>query len=398
MKRILSYYNFIILTLLLIVINLTYHPSFHVARADAEDADVKSVLSRYVLLLSGLLVLPNIRLSKWFRIGVFRKFIAYLIPLSVIALFVNAISPASGIFADCFFFLIPLIFFLLGYQFQLTVKRTMFFSLVYVSFALLTGISQVLTSIGTFVIMEQYMVSAKNSMACIFAVGIAVSLFWALSDIKTYYKSFFWGVFLLLFTVLFTIRGRAGILASVFSCIVIFVKYIKNSNTNSLTRFIRIMVIVTIIIVMLWGTGKLTFVWDYIYESFSSSYSGDITSGRMERNMDAMSLFLDNMLIGRIGNSYEIEWVHNYVLRILSDYGIIVGGYLLIPYFYIIKQVYKNITSLKSYSVYLLGNVAIIVPFVISLFEPTFPYSPGSTIMFAYFLFGVSHSFKIYYI
>lgn len=394
MKKLLSYYNYIVLTLLLVVVNLTYHPSFHVAREDAGDAAVKSVLSRYVLILAGLLVLPNIRLKEWYGIELFRKFVAYVIPLLVVAFVVYAIFPTSKILVDCIYFLIPLVFFLLGYQFGITPKQSMFFSFVYISFALLTGVMQVLTNIGSFVIMEQYMVSAKNSMACIFAVGIAVSFFWFLADIKNKHKLIFLCVFLLLFIVLFTIRGRAGILASAFSCVVLLYKYVKNNRISPTNLFFRIMMLACSILVILVFLGKLSIVWDYIYESIFLSHNGDVTTGRTERNIDAIRVIFDNMFFGQIGSNSQIGWVHNYILRVLSDYGIFIGGYLLIPYFYIIKQVYRNIINCSFYSFPLLGNVALIVPLVMSLFEPTFPYSPGSTIMFAYFLLGTSYSCK----
>lgn len=392
MKSILSYYNQVVLAILLIVINLSYHPAFHVARADATDADVKSVLSKYVLLIAGLLVLPNIRLVSWLRMTEFKKFVLYTIPLILIALVINMVSPISKIYADCSYFIIPLVFFLLGCQFEFTEKQTVFFSLLYVIFALLTGISQVLTNIGSFVIMEQYMVSAKNSMACMFAIGIVISLFWALSNISRKCKLLFGGIFLLLFTVLFTIRGRAGILASIFACSVIFYKYLKSKNISSIYMFGRVFIILLSVVIGLLIIGKFSYVWDFMYNSFFSSYSGDVSSGRTDRNIDAIGIILNNPFVGRIGDNTEIEWVHNYILRILSEYGLFLGGYILIPYYFILKHIYQDVKMTECYSVALLGNITLIVPFVISLFEPTFPYSPGSTIMFAYFLYGISYS------
>lgn len=390
-NKFLFFYNKLLLALLLVVVNLCYHPSFHVARADAGDVEEKSSLTKYVFFITGLLILPNIRICEWLRNDYFKKSIIFISFLLLVSFWVTIFSPSSKIISDCRYLMIPLLFFILGFQIKLSEKEVMYYSLLYSIFIFITGFSQVMTNIGAFVIMEQYMVSAKNNVACMIAIGIVLSFYWSISNINKLYRIVFGSLVVVLYVIIFTIRGRAGTLASVISCLILTFHYILKNNVNTTKVFIRIILCLLLLIVMLAYLGKLTMIGEFIYDSLFMSYSGDITSGRGERNMDSLNLIFDNLFFGRIGKDINVEWVHNYVLRIFSDYGIIVGGLLSIPYFFLLGKIYKNIKCSTQITLPLLGNIILLIPFVMSMFEPTYPYSPGSVVLFPFFLYGVSY-------
>lgn len=58
--------------------------------------------------------------------------------------------------------------------------------------------------------------------------------------------------------------------------------------------------------------------------------------------------------------------------------------------FYIIIFILKNIRRASVVNFEQIGVYLLIIPFIISLLEPSFPFGPGSVQVFTYILFGYS--------
>lgn len=387
MKRFLYYYNKIGLSFLIIISCLSYHPAFHVAR-DVET-DVKSSLSKYVTLLAVLLLIPNVRFGEWIKDKHFKQFVIFLIPAFIIAMSLLAIFDCRYMIADIRIFLIPFIFYLLGTTIRASEKDLLLFALLYCVFALFVGYSQVITNIGAFVILEQYMVSAKNSLSCIIAIAIVIAFIYSINK-KTnkYLRYCFIGMAVASLAVLLTIRGRAGTLAVFIAAFIVIVKGIKAKKIKMKNVLLITFAGFLLLLLLEMFLGRRIGVFQYIYDSFFTSRSGDVSTGRLSRNDEAIEVLNNHFLTGRIVDNVEIEWVHNYVLRILSNLGAIVGAFMLVPYFYILALLFKLNIKIDTTDPKNMGGIVLIIPFVISLFEPTYPFSPGSTVFFSFFLLG----------
>ncbi|MBO7466810.1 MAG: hypothetical protein J6T94_03900 [Bacteroidaceae bacterium] len=387
MNKLLKIYNKIGFSFLIVVSCLVYHPAFHVERE--ADVEVKSSLSKYVVALAALLVIPNIRVKKWFRDHNFRLFIIFLIPALVIALSILAMYDSKYMIADLRIFLIPFSFYLLGLTIDYSEKDLFHFALLFCMSALFVGYSQVVTNIGAFVILEQYMVSAKNSLSCIIATAIIIAFIYSI-DRKTnkYLRYCFVAMAVASFVVLLTIRGRAGTLAVFIAAFIVIIKGIKTKKIKLKNVILITFAALFLLLFLEMFLGRRIGIFQYIYDSFFTSRSGDVSTGRISRNSEALEVLNNHFFTGRIVDNVEIEWVHNYVLRILSNLGAIVGAFMLVPYFYLLVLLFKLNKKNDTTDPKNMGGIVLIIPFVISLFEPTYPFSPGSTVFFSFFLLG----------
>lgn len=91
----------------------------------------------------------------------------------------------------------------------------------------------------------------------------------------------------------------------------------------------------------------------------------------------------------QLKNDYNGFRVHNYLLRVLSSYGIIGALPIYLLYFSIIIFVIKKIIK-SQFTIQYLGYFVSVVPLIISLAEPTFPYSPGTGVIFSFVFLGYS--------
>ena len=114
----------------------------------------------------------------------------------------------------------------------------------------------------------------------------------------------------------------------------------------------------------------------------------DFTSGRLDTYRDAVAIFLNNPLMGNIRQMEQIAWVHNYPLLKLSSFGLLFSWPVLLLYCYILWQVISRSFHYKESVSF--ANLFLLVPFLISMAEPTFPFGPGTATVFNFILFGMA--------
>jgi hypothetical protein len=186
------------------------------------------------------------------------------------------------------------------------------------------------------------------------------------------------------------IRARSAFVAVVFCSLVLIWLSLR-------TRFNLKIIFgtVSLILVILYLYGELKFP-QFLSEFFLGAEDlsdlNSVSSGRIERNQAAINFIYDYPLFGQLTNDQFLEWVHNYVLLIVSRYGLIGSVFLLILYFYLSLIVIIRIFKIKELRLEHFGYIVLIIPIFISLLEPTFPYGPGSVQVIAFFMFG--HSLK----
>ena len=136
----------------------------------------------------------------------------------------------------------------------------------------------------------------------------------------------------------------------------------------------------------------LSSAFNYAYESFTLNHEGDLTADRTRRNIEAWAIIQNSPFLGRMSLPANIDWVHNYFLRVTSDYGFLGALPLLLLYVIVILYVVRSLIIIELNRIYNLGYVAMLVPLITSLAEPTFPFGPGTAVFFSFFLFGLSIS------
>jgi len=135
----------------------------------------------------------------------------------------------------------------------------------------------------------------------------------------------------------------------------------------------------------------MPFIWQYLYDALFLNYDitdiDSISTNRMTRNLIGIDFLLKYPLTGQLGHTFYGRKIHNYVLISLVSYGALLSSLILIIYF---KYVLKIIRAIRknTFQYYEVGPLVMIILLIISLFEYTYPYAPGSAVFFPFFLLG----------
>ena len=128
----------------------------------------------------------------------------------------------------------------------------------------------------------------------------------------------------------------------------------------------------------------------YVDQSLFAGFSGDITSGRAARNQQALQVLAENPLMGQLLNPHEVGTVHNYPLIQVLNYGLLMAAPLMALYFYLLFVDIKAIAIKGIAAMRNVGFYAMLVIFMVSMFEYSFPYGPGTTTVVNFIVFGVA--------
>ena len=282
----------------------------------------------------------------------------------------------------------------IGYSLDLNNSEYKLLIVIYGITLAISGVSQIFTNFGGFVIESRYADFAKNSFGPMLTTCIIAS-FYLHKDLSGWKKIALIGLNMLNIVILVTIRARASMVILVFVATLLFtLNSIKKAHDKKYITTSLLIISISFVLVATIFQDTFINIGEYVYKSFfiNTEFGVDITSGRTERNVIAINTFSEHPFFGLLGTNTEIPWVHNYPLLVLSSYGIIGGFFLLSFYIYfsiwLLKQVYyKNILYPTN-----AGYICALSLIASSLAEPTFPYLPGSAVVFTYFLLGICFS------
>ena len=277
----------------------------------------------------------------------------------------------------------------IGKSLNLSERKLVILVTIFGFAALFSGIMQVYQNIGGFIILDQYRANSKNSLGAILATAV-ISFIYAASKSKKGVRIAFYAFAVLGVVVVLTIRARASFLAIVLVVIAIFMRQIKSKGV---IWSIAILMLVSLLLFIL-PEG----VSNFVVESITAGSQGtDITSGRMGTYQAALSIFSQNPFMGNIIEQQEIAWVHNYLLLKLSNFGILFAWPFFVFYFYILIYCIKNLLrtnkSKEGLPIFYQGFSLVLIPFVISMLEPTFPFAPGTAVAFNFIMLGLADSY-----
>ena len=385
MKRLYSYLRIAILVLLVLLITMSSHPVI-VARSHNVGFENGTILSRYIVLVFALLFLLCLNVRSFWESPFIRKSILLLFLVFFAYLCTFSFFDSNEMYGDIRAIVICLIAVMIGWQLDLSRNYFIFIVLLFSALTVFVGLMQIRTNIGGFVIEDQYLTQHKNALGAMLATSLIIFILVFINTKRTHWwRWLFVGMAVLTFVVMLTTRARSAVLASIIVSLFIFYLKNKKAGRNFLVYIVMICALVGLIILILPSGAK-----DFIYSSFTQNQGDDITSGRMWRNIAAIDFILEHPLFGNLNQGYHIAQIHNFPLITMYKYGLLFALPIMIIYIMIVVYAVKKSIQYKHFGVYSIGFITMLVPYIISMAEPTMPFGPGTAMIFNFLLFGIA--------
>lgn len=371
---------------LLVLTALSYHPRFSNNFLEYES---QNPLTNYIYFALFVSIALHLRFNVFKESCDIRWLTKCLVFVFIGTLFVTLLFGDNHYYVEAKNISMAFTFLLLGYSLTICERELRFIIIVYVITVCFSSLTQIFNNFGGFVIADQYMSYGKNTLGVMLASSAISVAGLALNVHRNIFKTILWGIVFITFILTVTIRARAAFISTFGLLLFIIYKRIKESEQDKI-YFLRVFLFVFVMLVVLGVTT--TFVdhfFDYIFSSFTQNQGDDLSSGRVERNVIAIDNIIMNPFWGNLCDKESMPLVHNYLLRQMSDYGILGSLPLLVYYFALLKIVYNKMKGIVITDK-TIGFFVIIEPFIISLVEPTFPYAPGTGSILSFFLLGYS--------
>lgn len=382
MSSILRFIQIFLLYVIVFLMAVSYHPVV-VSASRSAGLESGTLLSRYILVLFVALFAVSITRMPRIRAKFLLKSSVWIFVILLVSLVVFAIYNNQGMLSDLRSIAIILASILTGWTACLSHRQLSICLFIFGFTALFSGLSQIFSNIGGFVIEDQYLVDSKNSLGALLATAEVAFLFlWNNSKNKSLRLiSLFCAILGLV--VIITIRARASLLA-VLIVATVYIYNISNNKRTTVLTFITITVVFTALLLI------PSDIRQYLYNSiFSGSQGEDVSSGRLGVYEAALHYLSQNILLGNVENNHHLPWIHNYLLLNVYEYGLLFSWPILCLYFYILLHSIKYLIRTKVGFPYI-GYTIILVPYIISMLEPTFPFGPGTVTVINFILLGIS--------
>lgn len=373
----------VLLYILLFVTAISYHPTI-INMSRIAGYENGTILSRYIILLFGGVFVLSLSLTALRQSKLLRTYLIWLAVIVVAALFIQAFFRNRDMTRELRTFVIVFGSIMIGYDTELKRREFVAFVLVFCLTTLFSGIMQVLVNNGGFRISNQYLTDAKNSLGAMLATACFALIYLYRSFKTPLFRISTLVVALLTLVVMVTIRARMAFVAFVMAGMYYY--YLIKRNRNVLLTFILVGVIAFFGILLM-----PSFVLDYLGASFTAGTQGeDFTSGRLYTYAQAVSYLMESPLLGNILKLNQIGWVHNYLLLKLYDYGILFSWPIIVLYFIILIRAIRQSLKCPAEGRECFSYVCLLIPYMISMAEPTFPFGPGTVTIFNFFLLGMA--------
>ena len=335
-----------------------------------------------IMVVSGILFLFSWNIKKIWNVKVFRIFLFVLL-YEIILLFALSFCGGKINWIPIGNLIMVFLFVMISFM-ELSIKQYRVILNLFIWGTLFVGLSIIFTFGDGFMINERYMPIPKNQIAPILSVGFFIAFFLGNSVKNLIEKCCYLGVSFLLFLCICVFHARANIVALLVGFFVYYVFY---------KRKIQIVLLASIILIsLLFFTPMGGFLYDAFFVNYDVSDMNSVSAGRTDVYEASWQFIKENWLFGGLTASvdmYHQGYVHNYLLYTLENYGIWGSLVLVLFYFVLLFEIGKrNICSKEHDNFYVLGCFVFIVPLIVSIFEYTYPYGPGSAVFMAYFTLG----------
>lgn len=343
------------------------------------------ILRNVTIGLVGVLFLVNVRptqIRQTLASENFLSFWLFCVLFAGVGLLVSCAVGATLSFGSFRDVAIVLGIVVIGYNIRIDSNALERIIVLYILLGTLSALSYVL--VFGFGIHEQYLVDYKNQLAPLFSVLALLAVSHAISSSR--FKILMALCTLLLIAVIGILRARTALIAAPF-CIMLYIFL-----SQKISRKVKLLVIGLVIAFIVSNM-------DLISEIFISGKQGtdlnSISSGRVSRISDGIEFLAkdNNLLTGSLwGDQYDKGIVHMFLLNLWTEYGIILSFPIALFYFVFLWRVISH--SFKR------GNgfddrdriipLMILLLFIISFNEYSYPFSPVSSVFLSYLLYGVN--------
>lgn len=376
-----KFFTFISLVFLLVLYS---HP-YIVELTRNAGMEIGSIISPYINLLFVFLFIISFNFKSIIGNKLTNRYFLFLVCITLLLIVPYLFAINVNVIREIRQLIIPLMAIIIGWQLNIDEKKLRFALLLFISLTLFVALSQIYTNIGGFIIEAQYKTDNKNALGVIIATSIVLSFLLFLNT-STNKKQKIFIVVLILFLIIsiLTIRARTATLISIM--FILFILFKKFNSRNVILGVLGVSFFVLLVLFILPNNAQ-----NFIIDSFTLNRGDDITSDRMNRNQAAIDFLSNNLLLGNLNNTASnVRWVHNYPLLKLFEYGLFVSFPILLLYFYLLFTLIKGTFKKNIFNIYNVGFLILLIPFGISMAEPTFPFGPGTSTVFNYILFGIS--------
>lgn len=373
-----------VLLLLVFLITISSHPTI-VEISKGAGLTQGTIMSKYIILVFGLLFVLCFNLRSMWQLKLIRKSWFVFMWILVFHLLTVAIFGTKTMLGDARSIAICLMAIMIGWQLEMEKKQYRFVLLFYAGLTVFVGLMQVLVNVGGFEILDLYHTDNKNALGVMLSTSAFVFFFLFMNS----KNKVFWKVMLLVLSIfavyiLLTIRSRAATLTTII--LILYLLYERFKGGNFAFYLVVGLLIFFAIYIVLPTTVK-----EYVYNSFFQNYDmGNIDTGRGERNKAALNFLSYNLLFGNLIENVDVGWIHNYPLNKLFQYGVVFSLPIMILYLYLLIKTAARTIKANNHDVFSIGYYSLIIPFIISMAEPTFPFGPGTATVFNFVMFGVA--------
>lgn len=224
-----------------------------------------------------------------------------------------------------------------------------------------------------------YAIEGKNQLGLIISSASAVALYLGISLPKLSKQWVFRFFFLSGMTILLLMGAR-----SAFAALLVFASIFLY---KALTRKQRIWCGIILIVILV---CSFDFLFTMLIGNHDATDLNSISTGRLERNILGIAYISEHFWEGELYHASNIPWIHNYVILRLVKYG--VWSFLfLFFYFYLFARIASNVLKVRRWvRLENVGFFLLIVPYFISLLEPSAPFGPGSNVFMLYIILGIT--------
>lgn len=374
-----------VLLLLVVLITISSHPTI-VDMSKAAGMKSGTILSRYIILVFAGLFMMCLNVKSMLKPKIVRVSWFLWVWIVVYYLITFAAFGKRAMMGDVRSIAISLSAIMIGWQLDLDEKKLRILLLTFSGLILFVGLMQVLTNVGGFVILNQYEADNKNSLGVMLVSGVIMLLFLGLNHAgKTFPKVVFFTGAVLMLVIMLTLRVRAATLTVGIMGVYIF--YERFKGKNFVLYLLGGIAALVILLLVLPESAK-----DFVYNSFFQNYEdgGDITAGRAERNIAALNFLSYHTFLGNLNQNEDVGWIHNYPLNRTFEFGIVFVVPIMLLYLYLlINTIIKTVKS-NNRNIFNAGYYILLIPFIISMVEPTFPFGPGTATVINFLLYGVA--------
>ncbi len=376
--------RYLVLLYLVFLFAYASHPDI-IASSRMSGIESGTILSDNILKIFALLFVMCLNIRSFLKSRVIVS--SLVLFFIIIVFFMLAVSRygTSTMMVDVRSIAICLVSVMVGWQLELSEKRIRFLLFFYAICIGYVTYMQVTKNVGGFEIADNYLTNNKNSLGAMLSTGIFCLLFLQANIRGSFFRRLLLVLLILFFfTLILTIRARTATVAFVLLFFYFYYQRYRHKGTF-LLFFLGVTILVSVALI-LFPLAK-----EYIRDSFVQNYEGgDITSGRMGGYIAGIKFLSEHLFAGELEADGNLDWIHNYPLNKWCGYGLFFSIPIMLYYFVTLFTTLVRSGRMGTFNVFNAGYFALLIPFIISMAEPTYPFGPGTATVFNFILFGVA--------